>query len=110
PGRGAPLDPPYLVTAADTLFRPGDVARFVDAFAASRAAGAIAVRVDPEKTPIAIDEGRVVGVVDVGGVGPWSGAPLWAVGDAVHERLCLDAKPYELSAAFQGAVDAGEVV
>jgi hypothetical protein len=41
---------------------------------------------------------------------PWSGAPFWAVGPAIAERLCLDRPPYELENAFQAAIDAGESV
>jgi hypothetical protein len=40
----------------------------------------------------------------------WSGAPLWALGPAVAERLCRDRPPHELENAFQAAVDAGETV
>ena len=35
---------PYLVTAADTLYRSGDIGRFVEGWQATGAAGAIAVR------------------------------------------------------------------
>ena len=43
--RVAGLDPPYLVTAADTVFRSGDVGLVLDAFVAEGSrAGAIAVR------------------------------------------------------------------
>jgi CTP:molybdopterin cytidylyltransferase MocA len=103
---------PYLVAAADTAFAPGDVARFAAAFEdASGAAGAIAVRVNPRKDAIGVDGGRVTRVLDRGGPGPWSGAPLWGVGAAVHEWLGQDARPHELGWAFQQAIDAGgEVV
>ena len=40
----------------------------------------------------------------------WSGAPLWGVGPAVAERLCLDRPPYELENAFQAAINAEELV
>jgi hypothetical protein len=108
--RRAGLEPPYLVLAADTVFGGGDVARFAAAFEAVDAAGAIAIRLDPAKDPIGVDDGRVVRVRDPGGRGPWSGAPLWAVGAPVHAALCLDAPPYELGNAFQRAIDAGEHV
>jgi UDP-N-acetylglucosamine diphosphorylase / glucose-1-phosphate thymidylyltransferase / UDP-N-acetylgalactosamine diphosphorylase / glucosamine-1-phosphate N-acetyltransferase / galactosamine-1-phosphate N-acetyltransferase len=108
--RRAGLEPPYLVLAADTVFGDGDVARFAAAFEAGGTAGAIAIRHDPEKDPILLENGRVVRVHDPGGAGPWSGAPLWGVGRAVHDRLCLDARPYELGNAFQQAIDSGESV
>ena len=103
--RVAGREPPYLVLAADTVFRPGDVGRFTERFLAAGVAGAIAVRRHEAKSAISIEEERVVRVVDRGGPGPWTGAPLWAVGAAVHERLCLDRKPYELGRAFQRAID-----
>src|SRR6185437_11346434 len=44
---GAGAAPPFLISAADTLFSPGDVAAFTAAFAASGAAGALAARTRP---------------------------------------------------------------
>ena len=108
--RVADREPPYLVLAADTVFRPGDVGRFVAAFVDADAAGAVAVRRHDAKDAIAVDDGRVVRVVDRGGSGPWTGAPLWAVGPPVHERLCVDARPYELGNAFQRAIDDGHEI
>jgi hypothetical protein len=40
----------------------------------------------------------------------WTAAPLWGLGSAVAERLCLDREPYELENAYQTAIDAGETV
>jgi NDP-sugar pyrophosphorylase family protein len=110
--RRAALEPPYLVLAADTLFGPGDVDRFCETFlAAPAAAGAIAVRRHPAKDAMAVDDaGRVTRVLDRGGAGLWTGAPLWALGSQVHERLCLDQRPYELGSAFQRAIDEGDEV
>jgi GTP:adenosylcobinamide-phosphate guanylyltransferase len=65
---------PVLVVAADTLFAPGAIARFGGAFAASDAGGALA-----------------------------TDGPLWALRQPVVDRLCLDAKPYELLNAFRRA-------
>src|SRR2546429_2441208 len=39
---------PAIVSAADTLFGAGDIARFARVFGASGAAGAVGVRTDPE--------------------------------------------------------------
>jgi NDP-sugar pyrophosphorylase family protein len=39
--------PPVLVSAADTVYSRGDVARFLDVFGGSAAAGAVAVGSDP---------------------------------------------------------------
>jgi len=104
----AQASPPYLVLAADTVFRPGDVERF----SAAEADGAIAVRKVPAPDPshrhgVGIEEGRVVRFHDAGS--DWSGAPLWLVGPWIHERVLErpgDA-PWELGTAFQLAVDAG---
>src|SRR2546430_7828992 len=42
---------PVLVSAADTLYRHGDVAAFAERYLASGASGAIAVRLDPPPGP-----------------------------------------------------------
>jgi UTP-glucose-1-phosphate uridylyltransferase len=65
---------PVLVVAADTLFAPGAIARFGRAFAESDAGGAMA-----------------------------TDGPLWGLRQPVVDRLCLDAKPYELLNAFRRA-------
>jgi Nucleotidyl transferase len=98
-------EPPYLVLAADTRFPPGSVASFSRR---TLPAGAIAVRRNPARTPVRVRDGLVDRVVDRGGPGPLSAAPLWVVGRPVHERLCLDERPFELGSAFQAAIDAGE--
>jgi NDP-sugar pyrophosphorylase family protein len=103
--RVAGCEPPYLVLAADTVFRAGDIARFVARFAELDVTGAIAVRRHESKAAVGVEGERVVRVVDRGGPGPWTAAPLWAVGPPVHERLCLDEVPYELGNAFQRAID-----
>lgn len=100
-------EPPYLVLAADTVFPAGAIASF-----ASRppSAGTIAVRREPERLPVRVHAGIVERVLDPNGPGPFSGAPLWSVGSPVHERLCLDNRPWELGSAFQAAIDAGEQI
>ena len=105
--RRAGEEPPYLVLAADTVFPAGAVASFAHR---ELAAGAIAVRRRPERAPLRIRDGVVERVLDPDGPGPFSGAPLWAVGAPVHERLCLDNRPWELGNAFQAAIDAGEQI
>jgi NDP-sugar pyrophosphorylase family protein len=105
---------PVLVSAADTVFGPGDLARFANTFSTSGASGAVAVRRDPPPGPgrkaIRRNGDRVLGMRDDDPTNPWSGAPLWALGPAVAERLCRDRPPYELENAFQAALDAGETV
>jgi NDP-sugar pyrophosphorylase family protein len=106
--------PPVLVSAADTVYGPGDVGRFAREFAGSEAAGAVAVRTDPPPGPgrqaIRWKDGKIERIRDDDPANPWSGAPLWGLGPAVSERLCLDRPPYELESAYQTAIDAGETV
>ncbi len=111
----AGAEPPYLVAAADTKFRDGDVAAF--AAAAAGAAGALAVRREPAPEPtrraaVRIEDGRVTRVLDDDPRNPFSGAPLWAVGPRLHELVVAlpGRPPYELATAFQQAVDAGEEI
>jgi NDP-sugar pyrophosphorylase family protein len=105
----AGAEAPFLVSAADTVYRPGDVRRFAAAYSASQAAGAIAVRTDPP--PSAARPGIAVsgGLVErIGGArSPWSGAPLWALDEPVVSRLCLDEEPWELENAFRAAIAVG---
>lgn len=105
---------PVLVSAADTVFGRGDIGRFAQEFARLGAAGAVAVRLDPPpgsgRGAVRRKEDRVERMRDDDPGNPWSGAPLWAVGPAVAERLCVDLPPYELENAFQAAIDLGETV
>jgi glucose-1-phosphate thymidylyltransferase len=106
--------PPVLVTAADTVYRHGDVGRFAAEYGRSGASGAVAVRTDPPPGPgrqaVRRNGARIEALRDDNPENPWSAAPLWAIGPAVAERLCLDDPPYELEHAFQLAIDAGEAV
>ncbi|HEY8104201.1 MAG TPA: sugar phosphate nucleotidyltransferase [Gaiellaceae bacterium] len=105
--RRAAEEPPYLVAGADTVFAPGSIAAVAGGM---RSGGAIAVRRRPDRVPVRVRDGLVERVRDPNGPGELSGAPLWAVGAPVHERLCLDTRPWELGNAFQAAIDAGEPV
>ncbi|MET1010326.1 MAG: NTP transferase domain-containing protein, partial [Gaiellaceae bacterium] len=95
---------PVLVTAADTMFRPGDLAKV----AATRSA-AIAYRKDPSKARIAIDDGLVTKVVAGDPSLPFSSAPLWLLTDEI-DIDGLRGPPFELSVAFQRAIDTGTPV
>jgi UDP-N-acetylglucosamine diphosphorylase / glucose-1-phosphate thymidylyltransferase / UDP-N-acetylgalactosamine diphosphorylase / glucosamine-1-phosphate N-acetyltransferase / galactosamine-1-phosphate N-acetyltransferase len=103
---------PVVVAAADTFFRPGDVARFREAFAAAGGAGAVAVRRDPPpgagRRAIGVRNGLVETIDDANG--PLSGAPLWGVDRPVADRLCLDQEPYELENAYRAALEVGETI
>jgi NDP-sugar pyrophosphorylase family protein len=100
---------PFLVSAADTVYRGGDVARFAQAYLASAAAGAIAVRADPPpgvgRPGIAVADGavEVIGSAE----SRLSAAPLWALDEPVVSRLRLDQEPWELENAFRAAIAAG---
>jgi NDP-sugar pyrophosphorylase family protein len=103
---------PLVVTAADTVFARGDLARFL---AESEGAdGAIAGRREPppsppHRSPLRIVDGRVERVLDDDPENPVAGAPLWLVGRAVARLLdpLPGRPPYELSTAFQLAIDSG---
>jgi NDP-sugar pyrophosphorylase family protein len=105
---------PAVVSAADTIFGRGDVGRFVAAFAECGAAGAIAVRTEPGpgrgRTAVRRSGDRILQVRADDAASTWTPAPLWGLGGAVAERLCLDRPPYELGNAYQAAIDAGEAV
>lgn len=97
---------PYLVLGADTVLSPGDVAGFARAFLDSGAAGALAFQ--PQPGTVELRDGRVERVLGQGVLG----VPLWAVGGRIapHVEALPGAAPYELSTAFQVAIDAGEHV
>ena len=110
----AGAQPPVLVSAADTVFRQGDVRRFGIAFAESGAAGAVAIRTEPGPGPsrhaIRRRDRRIERLHDHDPGNRWSAAPLWGLGPAVAERLCRDKPPHELENAYQSAIDDGVLV
>jgi NDP-sugar pyrophosphorylase family protein len=82
----AGVPPPLLVSAADTLFTPGDVGRFADAFLASGKPAALAYR--PDGSP----------------------APLWGLTESVTSLLNeLSGPPFELLEAVQRAGEVARV-
>ena len=106
---------PCLVTAADTVFSPGDVARFAETFAETGADGALAVRRDPSPSPphryaVGIEDGRVTRLHDDDPSNVLAAAPLWGLGEAPARHLRIDTPPYELAASYQQAIDDGAVV
>jgi NDP-sugar pyrophosphorylase family protein len=114
--RRAALEPPYLVTAADTVYAPGTVERFLRAYDESDAAGAMSVRRQPGRpasTGIRVEDDLVSRAQDSSAPGGLTAAPLLALGAPVAARVeeaCSRPfrPPYELTAAFQLAIDAGE--
>jgi hypothetical protein len=109
-GLGAGAEPPLLVVAADTVFSPGDLRRFAEAFLASGAAGAIAARRDPAPVPAHRDAVRIVNglvekLIDDDPTNPLGSAPLWALGPALVPFLeGLSGPPFELAEAFERAL------
>jgi NDP-sugar pyrophosphorylase family protein len=105
---------PAVVSAADTVFARGDVRRFVAAFAEGGAPGALAVRTEPGpgggRAAVRRSGDRIIQVRADDAASAWTPAPLWGLGAAVADRLCLDRPPYELGNAYQAAIDAGEAV
>lgn len=99
---------PAVVSAADSVFGAGDLARFAEGFRALDAAGAIAYFHGSGPVAIRVEDGHVRRVVDPE-PGELSPAPLWGL----TEEVALDelsGPPYELAEAFQRAIDAGKQI
>jgi CTP:molybdopterin cytidylyltransferase MocA len=112
----AGADPPCLVLAADTVFTPGDVGRFAEAFVRSGAAGAMSGRRDPpavfpHRAAIKIIDGLVVKPIDDDPENPVGSAPMWGLGPEIAASLRdLPGPPFELGVAFERAIAAGLAV
>jgi UDP-N-acetylglucosamine diphosphorylase / glucose-1-phosphate thymidylyltransferase / UDP-N-acetylgalactosamine diphosphorylase / glucosamine-1-phosphate N-acetyltransferase / galactosamine-1-phosphate N-acetyltransferase len=108
-GVAAGAVPPFLVSAADTVYSPGDVARFAAAFSPGSAAGAIAVRRDPPgRQPVRVNGGLVEKLRDDDASNPLSAAPLWAFGPDILPLLeGLSGPPYEIADGVERAIAAG---
>ena len=101
----AGAEPPLVVSAADTVFQPGDVRRVAAADGA-----AIAWRRRPRGAALTIEGGRVV-QVSGDPAGEHFAAPLWILTAEVVPFLGeLPGPPYELKDAFQRAIAAGTTV
>ena len=99
---------PALVVAADTVYAAGDIGRFTQAFEGGD--GAVAVRREPPPGPgragVAVEDGLVTAIPGVGA--ELASAALWGLGAAVADELAgLPGPPYELSQAYQRAIDRG---
>ncbi|HEX5245807.1 MAG TPA: nucleotidyltransferase family protein [Gaiellaceae bacterium] len=109
----AGIELPCLVMAADTVFTPGDVKAFADAFAGSGAAGAMSGRRDPpaefpHRSALKIADGLVVKPIDDDPANPLGSAPLWALGPELRPFLdALTGPPFELGVAFERAIADG---
>jgi GTP:adenosylcobinamide-phosphate guanylyltransferase len=100
--------PPVLITAADTVYAPGDVGRFTSA--AAGAAGAIAWRAGPGSRSLRLGEGQITGFAAAGETAH-AAAPLWAAGEETLAFLeDVPGPPFELTDAFQRALAAGKTI
>lgn len=109
----AGIEPPCLVVAADTVFTPGDVGVFAQAFARSGAAGAMSGRRDPpaefpHRAALKIVDGLVVKPIDDDPTNRVGSAPLWGLRPELRPFLdALTGPPFELGVAFENAIAAG---
>jgi len=109
----AGAEPPFLVTAADTVYSAGDVRRFAEAYMGSGAAGALAARREPPPEPphrpaVRIVDGLVTKVIDDDPANPLGGAPLWGFGPELMPLLDgLPGPPFELADAVERAIGEG---
>jgi dTDP-glucose pyrophosphorylase len=107
----AGAEPPFIVSAADTVYRAGDVRRFAEA--ARSAAGALAYRFQPAPDPphryaVRVVDGLVERVLDDDPGNPKAAAPLMALGrDVIPFLADLPGPPTEVAGALQRAIDAG---
>lgn len=103
----AGAEPPFLVTAADTVYRAGDVRYFVSEYDRSGAAGALAARRDPPPDPphrpaVRVAGGIVTKVIDDNPANPLAAAPLWGLGpDLVPFLEGLPGPPFQLADAVE---------
>ena len=112
-GLSVGIEPPFLVSAADTVFTRGDIRRVAEAFADSGAAGAMCGRRDPpaefpHRAALKIVDGRVVKPIDDDRTNTLGSAPLWLIGPELVPYLAgLGGPPFELSDAFVHAIADG---
>jgi choline kinase len=108
---GAGVEAPLLVTAADTVFRRGDLGRAVEAWRTESAAGALGVRAGGREGQTAV---RVSGgiVVEIGGdERAHTAAPLWILeAELVAALRDVPGPPFEIVQAVHGAIAAGKEI
>jgi len=110
-GVAAGAEAPLLVATADTVFQPGDLARFVAGFGEAGTPGAVAVRRDPPPGPqrsgVEVEDGVVRRIVAAGET-PFAHASLWGLGPELTPYLAgLGGPPLELAEAYQRAIGDG---
>jgi len=110
-GLAAGAEAPLLVATADTVFRPGELARFATAFAEAGTHGAVAIRRDPPPGPgrarVDVDDGFATRI-SLAGESPFAHASLWGLGPELTPYLTgLGGPPFELLEAYQHAIGDG---
>jgi NDP-sugar pyrophosphorylase family protein len=108
-GLAAGAQAPLVVATADTVFQPGDLARFAAAFAEAGTPGAVAIRRDPPPGPqragVEVESGVVRRIVAAGET-PFAHASLWGLGPELTPYLAsLSGPPFELAELYQRAID-----
>jgi dTDP-glucose pyrophosphorylase len=103
--------PPVVISAADMLYPRGEVARFAAEFNRSEGAGALAVTRGRGAGRVRVREGVVVRVMGDDPEDPWFASALWGLREPIVSRLSgLSGPPFELSEAYQRAIDAGKTI
>jgi dTDP-glucose pyrophosphorylase len=109
----AGASPPVLVSAADTVFGRGDLARAAETWTAAKTQGGLGVRRasgDPDKTSVRVENGLVVALGEEGKEG-LTAAPLWFLAGELAATLdSLSGPPFELAEAFRRALEDGREI
>jgi GTP:adenosylcobinamide-phosphate guanylyltransferase len=104
--------PPLLVTAADTVYRPGDLALARERWLASGAPAGLGVRTGCREgqTPVQVADGFVTAIGGESSAAQ-SGAPLWFMDAGTARSLDdLPGPPFELSRLFRGVLERSEEI
>lgn len=111
--------PPLVVSAADTVYSPGDVGAATATWLASGAGGGLGVREVPgselpDRSSVRVEDGLVREIVEkppAEAARCLAAAPVWFLGHSILPFLeGLPGPPYELAVGVQRAIDAGERV
>jgi len=101
---------PLLVTAADTIFVPGDIRAAGERWLDSGTAGGLGVRRGgrPDQTPVRVEGNRVM---EMGAPSDHTAAPLWLLSQQITDRLDgIPGPPFEVASGVQDALAAGEEI
>ena len=102
--------PPLLVTAADTVFVPGDIRAAAERWLYSGTVGGLGVRRGgrPNQTPVRVEANRIR---ELGAPSDHTAAPLWLLSQEITDRLDgVPGPPFEVASAVQDALAAGEEI